>query len=220
MAKPLPIPECVSAPAALPAFRAAAIEAAWRHSVPTLTGVLVQLRELEVADAPALFSAMSNERVVRFISPPPSTLDGFERFVAWSHRERAAGHVASFCVVPRNSDVAIGLFQVRSLEPDFGSAEWGFAIAQEFWGTGAFADAATLVLDFAFTVLGTHRIEARAATVNGRGNEALRKLGAVREGVLRKSFVRGGEYYDQALWTIRADEWLDAKATWGSPILH
>ena len=71
-----------------------------------------------------------------------------------------------------------------------------------------FVDGAQLVVDFAFDVLGAHRLEARAAVTNGRGNGALRKLGAVQEGVLRRSFLRNGEYLDQALWTILADEWL------------
>ena len=61
-----------------------------------------------------------------------------------------------------------------------------------------------------------HRLEARAAVTNGRGNAALRKLGAVHEGVLRKSFLRNGEYLDQALWTILADEWRDAQRPVGS----
>jgi RimJ/RimL family protein N-acetyltransferase len=69
-------------------------------------------------------------------------------------------------------------------------------------------------------VLGVHRLEARAALKNGRGNGALRKLGAVQEGVLRRSFLRNGEYLDQALWTILQDEWLQAKTVWGSPVIH
>ena len=118
------------------------------------------------------------------------------------------------------SDTAVGIFQVRSLEPAFGTAEWGFALASEFWGTGMFVDGAKLVVDFAFDVLGAHRLEARAALKNGRGNGALRKLGAVQEGVLRRSFLRNGEYLDQALWTILQDEWLQAKTVWGSPVIH
>ena len=50
-------------------------------------------------------------------------------------------------------------------------------------------------------------MEARASIRNGRGNGALRKLGAVQEGVLRKSFYRNGEYHDQALWTILDEDW-------------
>jgi len=122
--------------------------------------------------------------------------------------------------VPHGTDTAVGIFQVRSLDPAFGNSEWGFALAPECWGTGIFMDGAQLVLDFAFEVLGTHRLEARAALKNGRGNAALRKLGAVQEGVLRRSFLRNGEYLDQALWTILQDEWLQAKTVWGSPVIH
>ena len=77
-----------------------------------------------------------------------------------------------------------------------------------------------MTVDFTFEVLGTHRLEARAALKNGRGNGALRKMGAVQEGVLRRSFFRNGEYYDQALWTILHEDWLQAKTVWGSRLVH
>jgi RimJ/RimL family protein N-acetyltransferase len=192
----------------------------WRTGLPTLAGTLVTLRELRLSDAPSLFVSLTTDEVSRFISPPPTSVEGFERFIAWTHRQRAAGQYACFAVVPLASDIAVGIFQIRSLEPDFGTAEWGFAIACEFWGTGIFVDGAALVLDFAFTVIGSHRLEARSATPNGRGNGALKKLGARREGVLRKSFLKNGEYLDQALWTILATDWIEAKATWGAPIIH
>jgi RimJ/RimL family protein N-acetyltransferase len=192
----------------------------WRAGLPVLTGSLVTLRELRLTDAASLFAALSCEEVTRFLSPPPSTVEGFERFVAWSGRQREAGQYACFAVVPKGSDTAIGLFQVRSLEPDFGNAEWGFAIAPEFWGSGMFADGATLVIAFAFDVIGCNRLEARAALRNLRGNSALKKLGAVREGVLRKSFLRNGEFLDQSLWTLLSDDWRDQRSTWESPVIH
>jgi RimJ/RimL family protein N-acetyltransferase len=194
--------------------------AEWQQGLPTLTGGLVTLRELRVSDAPALFAALTSEQVSRFSSPPPSTVDGFERFIAWTHRQRAAGQYICFAVVPEGSETAIGIFQLRSLEPAFGTAEWGFAIAHEYWGSGVFMDGATLVVDYAVEVIGTHRLEARAAVRNGRGNGALRKIGAVQEGVLRGSFLRNGEYLDQALWTILAEEWRTAKTFDEAAVIH
>ncbi len=179
----------------------------WRSSLPVLAGTHVVLRELEMSDAPALLAMLTSDEVTRFISPPPATLEGFERFIAWTHRMRRAGTYACFAVTLAGSDTAIGIFQVRELEPGFGTAEWGFAIASAFWGTGVFEDGAELVIDFAFERIGVHRLEARAAVQNGRGNCALRKLGAVPEGVLRKSFLRHGQYLDQILWAIVEDDW-------------
>ena len=192
----------------------------WQHGLPTLHGSSVVLREARHSDAASLLSSMTTEEVCRFISPPPTTVAGFERFIAWGTSQRAAGRSLCFAVVPRGSDVAVGLYQLRALDRGFRTAEWGFAIDAEFWGSGMFADAAHLIVDFAITAVGVRRLEARAVVNNGRGNGALRKIGAVQEGLLRRSFLRRGEYLDQALWGILADEWLQAKATWGSHVVH
>ena len=190
----------------------------WKAALPVLTGRGVRLRELRASDAPTLFSMLTTRDVARFISPPPTTVDGFERFIEWTHRERAAGRYICFAVVPEGMDSAIGIFQVRQLEPTFTTAEWGFALGAPYWGTGVFMDAATLVVEFAFETVGVHRLEARAAVANGRGNGALAKIGAVKEAVLRQSFLRYGEYLDQALWSIVRHDWRQAKAVWGSVI--
>jgi ribosomal-protein-alanine N-acetyltransferase len=179
----------------------------WRAGLPVLSGSTFSLRELRLDDAAALLTMVTSEEVSRFISPPPATVEGFERFIMWACRERLAGNYACFAIVPDGLDTAIGIFQVRALESGFGTAEWGFAMGSPYWGTGMFLEGARLVLDFAFDVVGARRLEARAAVVNGRGNGALRKLGAVQEGVLRRSFQRHGVYHDQVLWGILDDDW-------------
>jgi RimJ/RimL family protein N-acetyltransferase len=167
-----------------------------------------------------MLAALGGRDVSRFISPPPASVEGFEKFIAWVQAQRAAGRIVTFALVPRGSHSAVGVFQIRSLEPDFGNAEWGFALGADYWGTGMFADGARLAIDFALQVLGTRRLEARAVLQNGRGNGALRKLGAVQEGVLRRSLLRNGEYLDQALWAILAEEWPQARAVLASKIVH
>ena len=192
----------------------------WRQSLPVLAGSKVTLRELEITDAPSLFAMLTTEEVSRFISPPPTTVEGFERFITWARNERAAGRYACFAVVPHGMTSAIGLFQIRQLEPGFATAEWGFALGSNFWGTGMFIDSAHMVVNFAIEVLGVQRLEARAAVANGRGNGALRKLGAVQEGVLRRSFYRNGRHLDQMLWSILGEEWRQTKAVWGTAAIH
>jgi [ribosomal protein S5]-alanine N-acetyltransferase len=179
----------------------------WKDALPVLTGSTFTLREMRVEDAPSLFAMLTTEEVSRFISPPPTTVEGFERFIMWANRERQAGNYACFAVVPSGCTAAVGIFQLKALERGFASAEWGFAIGSPFWGTGIFAEGARMVIDFAVDVLGTHRLEARAAVANGRGNGALRKIGAVQEGVLRRSFAHNGVHHDQVLWGIVADDW-------------
>lgn len=191
----------------------------WRQGLPTLTGHLVTLRELELSDAASLMAMISAPEVARFISPAPATIDGFAQFIAWAQRERERGTYACFAVVPHGESNAIGLFQIRQLESGFATAEWGFAIGSPYWGTGMFADGAALVLDFAFATLGVHRLEARAVVMNGRGNGALRKVGAVQEGILRQSFLYNGQYVDQTLWSILDTDWQQSGTLWGGQVL-
>ena len=192
----------------------------WRERVPVLTGSKVTLRELELEDAAPLFAMLTTEEVSRFISPPPTTVEGFERFITWAHHERSLGRYVCFAVVPHGMNTAVGLFQLRQLEAGFASGEWGFAIGSAFWGTGVFGDGARLVVDYAVETIGCHRLEARAAVINGRGNGALRKIGAVQEGILRRSFTKNGQQLDQVLWSILAEDWRQSKAVWGSKVVH
>lgn len=185
-----------------------AVHTDWKARLPVLSGRLVTLRELRLSDAASLLALLTTEEVSRFISPPPTTLEGFEKFIAWTHRQRAAGQYVCFAVVPDGMDTAVGFFQVRGLSSSaFDVAEWGFVLGSPYWGRGLFAEGAALVLEFVFETLGVQRLEARASTENGRGNGALVKVGATLEARLRQSFFRHGRYHDQHLWTILAEDW-------------
>jgi ribosomal-protein-alanine N-acetyltransferase len=190
---------------------------AWRQQLPRLSVGPVTLREAELSDAPTLAKLLAAPEVSRYISPPPSTVAGFEEFISASRRMRASGEGACFVVTYGELDEPIGLVQLRlsvshlAGAPMIGgahtSAEWGFALGSSFWGTGIFRTASALVLEFAFGALGVHRLEARCAVKNGRGGQALIKIGAVPEGILRDAFVDGPEPMDQVLYTILDKDW-------------
>ena len=185
----------------------------WRDGLPVLTGDQVVLRELRASDAAPLFALLTTEEVSRFISPPPTTVEVFEKFIAWTLRQRQAGAYVCFAVTVKGFDTAIGIFQVRDGGQGFETAEWGFALGSQFWGTGVFTEGAALTLEFVFETLGVHRLEARAAVLNGRGNGALLKMGAVQECVLRKSFLRNGQYLDQVLYAILDSDWRATRSS-------
>ena len=177
-----------------------------RQPLPVLSGRHVTLRALRASDAPSLVAFLTTPDVTRFISAPPDTAEGFERFIAATDHEQSSGKVICFAIT-LGDDTAIGLVQMREIEPPFRSIEWGFALGSLFWGTGIFREAAELALEFAFERLGVHRVEARAAAKNERGCRALHKLGAVPEGVLRKSLFCNGQYLDQVLYAIVDEDW-------------
>ena len=201
-----------------PTGRHAPSATSWRDALPVLAGQRVTLREVRMSDALPLLHVMQTPEVSRFLATPPATEEAFHTFIQWVQRERARGRYACFAVVVDGSDAPVGLFQIRQTEPGFVTGEWGFALASEQWGRGVFSEAARLVIGFAFSVIGVHRLEARAAVANIRCNAALRKLGAVHEGVLRSSFRKDGRRIDQSLWSLLADEWDVCRVR--EPLVH
>ena len=195
-----------------PVLVADAPETGWRTSVPVLASDGLTLREITHDDASPLLEMLATKDVSRFMSPRPPTLASFGRFVRWIHQQRIAGQCVAFVVVPDGFTSPVGVFQIRSLEPGFTTAEWGFALGSPFWGTGLFGAAARLVLDFAFTTAAIRRLESRACAENRRGNGALRKLGATPEGVLRRSCLWEGRHHDQVLWSILDSDWMGTPA--------
>jgi RimJ/RimL family protein N-acetyltransferase len=179
----------------------------WRAGLPVLTGEMVTLREPTPSDCDALVSLLSLRDAGRF------GLDRFggeadaRRLVDAAVRDRAAGLAFTYLITLTVTSSVVGILQIRRLDPTFEAAEWECSIAPSSRGTGVFVDAARAAIAFAFESAGIHRLEARVAVDNGRANGALRKLGAVHEGILRSAIRRDGAYADQALWALLKDEW-------------
>jgi ribosomal-protein-alanine N-acetyltransferase len=180
------------------------------NSCLTLSSERVRLRRLSPGDASSLFDALATEPVGQFMLPPPDSPERFGRFISWARRQERDGRQFCFGIVPSGHEAPVGLIQVRRESGDATTAEWGFALSERFWGTGLFVASADVVLPFLFQEAGIVRLEARTIVENGRAIGALQKLQAVQEGRLRRGFRRAGEYYDQFLWSILADEWRPA----------
>ena len=182
---------------------------AWRTELPTLAGRVVMLREPGTQDLGPLVDLLSLGDATRFGLDEPVSEVGVQGLIDRFARERASGLAFTYVIALATARTIVGLVQVRQLDPSFEAAEWECTIAPSSRGSGIFLDAARLVGSFAFGTVGTHRLEARVLVQNGRANGALRKLGAVQEGILRRSVRRAGEYFDQVLWSLLKEDWGD-----------
>jgi [ribosomal protein S5]-alanine N-acetyltransferase len=178
----------------------------WTDRVPLLHGDLTTLREVAAADVYTLFTLFSDPAVTAYMAPPPPTPAKFAGFVDWSHQQRAQGHGVCFGIVPAGMTAAVGILQVR-LEPTSPDAEWGFVLSTHFWSTGVFADAATMLVEFAFTAMRVERLEARIALRNRRAHAAVQKLGARFESTVEEPSPQGIPRDPESVWTLREPDW-------------
>ena len=179
----------------------------WRSELPTLTARLVTLREPSSSDLRSLMDVLLLGDASRFGIDEPVSEVAVQQLLDRIARDREAGVAFSFLVTISSTRAVIGLVQARQIDLSWESAEWECTLAPSWRGTGAFLETARLVGSFAFGTVGVHRLEARVLLQNGRANGALRKLGAVQEGVLRESVRRGNAYLDQVLWSVLKEDW-------------
>ena len=110
-----------------------------------------------------------------------------------------------YAVVPDASAEVGGLILLQRLAPRSRAATVSFAFSEAHRATDLPAASAACMLDFAFKAVGLGRVEGRAGA--SWEFKAVRRLGAVTEGVLRQSQPVGGGFADQILWSVLATEW-------------
>jgi RimJ/RimL family protein N-acetyltransferase len=191
----------------MPSDQTPALTLDWRTELPPLSGTLVALREPVASDRAALVDLLSLADATRFRLQGPLTESAVQHLIERAIGDRRAGSGFTYAIGIGTAGPAVGLLQVRQLDPLFDAAEWECTLAPSARGTGAFLEAARLAGSFAFASVGAHRLEARVPLQHGRANSALRKLGAVQEAILRRSLQRDGEYLDQILWSILKEDW-------------
>jgi RimJ/RimL family protein N-acetyltransferase len=110
-------------------------------------------------------------------------------------------------VALRESDALIGDCFFRLVDYDPRQAEIGYSFARARQGQGYASEAVRALLGRAFGVLGLHRVIAYVVAPNLRSVALLERVGMRRDGHLRRSFALGGEWLDEYLYAILAEEW-------------
>ena len=181
----------------------------------TLTGKLVRLEPLTLAHAPDLFAAIRVDPTIwRWWSePPPEDVDGMRTFVAATLQEQADGSVIAFTQVDQKSGVQAGMTTYMDIQRRHRGLEIGSTWLGKPWQrTGMNTEAKYLLLRHAFEMLGAARVQLKTDLRNTQSQAAISRLGAVREGVLRKhKLVRDGFLRDSVMFSIIDDEWPAVK---------
>jgi RimJ/RimL family protein N-acetyltransferase len=181
---------------------------------PTLKGTHVTLEPIEERHAPDLFAAMQDEEVCRYLAwPPPVKLEETLALVRDAREAMARGQSIVFAQVWNASGRAIGSTRLLDVRPADRQVEIGATfLARAYWRTPANTESKLLFLTHCFERLGCVRVALKTDGRNVRSQEAIARLGAVREGVLRRHMQVRGYQRDTVYFSILEDEWPAVKA--------
>ncbi|WP_258053866.1 GNAT family N-acetyltransferase [Streptomyces sp. Ru72] len=181
----------------------------------TLLGRHVRLEPLMPAHLPDLFAAGGgDEEVWRWLPVrTPRTEDEMRSLLDELLADCDAGTRVAFAVVQLSTGRAVGwttygFFSARDERLEIGWTWYGRAV----WHTAVNTESKLLLLTHAFEDLGMGRVCWRTDHLNTRSQEAIARLGAVREGVFRREIRRpDGSWRDNVYYAMLRDEWPAAK---------
>lgn len=146
----------------------------------------LQLRELSETDAPALFAIYQDPTVMRFMGPPPRSVDEeIENIRLHRARYYEARGYGLWGVRLRETDALIG--RCGLLEASINGAsevELSYLLASAHWGRGLATEAANAVLTFAASALGLRRVVAFVHPENTRSRRVAERVGMRHEGIV------------------------------------
>ncbi|WP_406451987.1 GNAT family N-acetyltransferase [Streptomyces sp. NBC_00876] len=182
----------------------------------TLTGRHVRVEPLAPDHLDDLFAAGGHdEEVWRWQGgPAPRTPEELGEKLADVLEKGRQGEYAPFAVVHRASGRAVGWtayldIDVSNERLEIGSTWYGRA----HWRSAVNTETKLLLLTHAFEELGMGRVQLKTDHLNERSQAAIARLGARREGVLRRHRRRpDGTWRDTVYFSLLADEWPEAKA--------
>lgn len=182
----------------------------------TLAGRHVRLEPLTLLHAPDLLAALLiDPSVWRWLpSAPPTTLAEMEARVAADLDAQATGGVVAFVQIEQGTGRVVGGTMYLAISRRDRGLEIGSTwIAKPWQRTGINTEAKYLLLRHAFEGLGAVRVQLKTDKRNLQSQAAIERLGAVREGVLRKHMlVWDGSIRDTVMYSITDEEWPPVKA--------
>jgi N-acetyltransferase len=180
---------------------------------PTLSGTFVTLAPIEERHAADLFAAMQDEEVCRYLAwPPPAKVEETLSLIREARELMARHQSIVFTQIWNATGRAIGSTRLLDLRPADRQVEIGSTfLARDYWRGPANTEAKLLFLSYCFETLGCVRVALKTDGRNVRSQEAIARLGAVREGVLRKHMNVRGYQRDTVYFSILAEEWPAVK---------
>lgn len=175
----------------------------------------VHLEPLSESHIPALYAAMgSDPEIYRWLPfHAPQNEEEFAAVIRKYLSDVDSGVRVSYAVILNSTNMPIGSTSFLDLNPAHKSVEIGSTMyAKQYWRSFVNTETKLLMLSLAFDERGCERVTIKTDSMNQRSRDAILRLGATFEGILRHHMLRpDGTWRDSAYFSILREEWPSVK---------
>jgi RimJ/RimL family protein N-acetyltransferase len=170
----------------------------------------LRLRPFRPDDLDALLGIQSRDDVTQFLYWGARTRDAVQTALSERVRQNVIhreGDKLILAVERRDTEVLIGDVNLVWLNHDTRQDETGFVLHPDHHGNGFARESAEVMLRLGFEELELHRIIGRCDGRNTASTKVMEKLGMRHEAHFRQNEIVKGEWTDEIVYALLADEW-------------
>lgn len=176
-------------------------------NIPTLRTERLSLRAMHPIDTEDMYDYARREEVTRYLLWSPHPNESYtKQYLSYIQSRYALGDFYDWAIIDQESRRMIGTCGFARIDTANASAELGYVLNPDFAGRGYATEAAKRVMEFGFSELGLHRIEARFMVGNAPSQRVMEKLGMSFEGYHKDAIYVKGEYKTIGYCAITEEE--------------
>jgi RimJ/RimL family protein N-acetyltransferase len=181
-------------------------------ALPVLTGSIIRLEPMTAEHAHGYLAALSHggDEVFAHLNLfPPSTFEEARAQVHAALGARARGERFAYAQIDTATGEFAGTTSLYDIVPALRTLAIGHTwLGRRWWRSGLNTESKLLLLTDAFERLGAARVVWHTDLRNERSQAAIERLGATREGELRKHRVRkDGSWRTTVQYSMTDDDW-------------
>ncbi|HEX6140174.1 MAG TPA: GNAT family protein [Candidatus Limnocylindria bacterium] len=168
------------------------------------------LRPFEDGDLPALYEMQRREDVTRYLYWGPRSLDAvrdfLERMKLMTGLDEESNALRLAGVLPDTGEL-VGDYSLFRTSREHRQGEIGYITHPDHGGRGYAVEAARALLKVGFEIYGLHRVMASCDARNAASETVMKRLGMRCEAHFRENELVKGEWTDELIYALLADEW-------------
>jgi RimJ/RimL family protein N-acetyltransferase len=179
----------------------------------TLDGDRVRMEPMTTEHLDALAAAGGFEELWRFTAVNAAKREDMKAYMDAALADAAKGVALPFVTIDKPSGRVIGSSRFGNIDPPNRKVEIGWTwVTPAFQRTHVNSEAKLLMMTHAFEVWNCVRVELKTDVLNMKSRNAMLRIGATEEGVLRKNqLTQGGRYRDSIYFSVLDTEWPSVK---------
>lgn len=185
-----------------------------RKNCIELTTKRVIIRPISIKDKDALYEYRSNPDINKYLSFVPKKIEDIEGFIKKCPKEfNIQGTWFQLGIILKDCQTLIGDIGIHFLDTELENrqVEIGYTMNPKFQNKGYATEALVEIIDYLFTSLNKHRVTASIDPTNTPSIKLIEKLGFKKEAHFKKSLFFHGEWVDDLVYALLAEEWRKIK---------